>query len=50
MQDEILYDTQVIGFLEEVWGDGFLSPGGADEVAKIFALVEQKGVDVPASV
>ena len=23
---------------------------GADEVAKIFALVEQKGVDVPASV
>ena len=28
MQDEILYNTQVIGFLEEIWGDGFLSPGG----------------------
>ena len=23
MQDEILYNTQVIGFLEEIWGDGF---------------------------
>ena len=35
MQDEILYNTQVIGFLEEIWGDGFLSPGGPDEVARV---------------
>ena len=39
MQDEILYDTQVIGFLEEIWGDGFLSPGGPDEVARASCLL-----------
>ena len=38
MQDEVLYDTQVIGFLEEIWGDGFLSPGGPQEVAKVLSL------------
>ena len=37
MQNDILYDTQVIGFLEEIWGDGFLSPGGADEVARVLS-------------
>jgi hypothetical protein len=23
MSDEVLYDQQVIAFLEEIWGDGF---------------------------
>lgn len=41
MLDEVLYDTQVIGFLEEIWGDGFLSPGGPEEVARVL-----NGVDV----
>jgi phosphoethanolamine N-methyltransferase len=40
MQNEILYDTQVISFLEEIWGDGFLSPGGADEVARVLSDVD----------
>ena len=35
MSDEVLYDQQVISFLEEIWGDGFLSPGGADEVRRV---------------
>lgn len=43
MQDEILYDTQVIGFLEETWGDGFLSPGGPDEVARVITGVDIAG-------
>jgi SAM-dependent methyltransferase len=43
MQDEILYDTQVIGFLEEIWGDGFLSPGGPDEVARVITGVDIAG-------
>jgi len=46
MGNEILYDRQVIGFLEEIWGDGFLSPGGADEVARVLSNVniENKSV------
>ncbi|MBC66075.1 MAG: SAM-dependent methyltransferase [Rhodobacteraceae bacterium] len=40
MQNEILYNNQVIGFLEEIWGDGFLSPGGADEVARVLSDVD----------
>ena len=43
MQNEILYDTQVIGFLEEIWGDGFLSPGGPEEVARVITGVDIAG-------
>jgi phosphoethanolamine N-methyltransferase len=32
--DEWLYDDHHIAFLEELWGDGYLSPGGPDEVAR----------------
>ena len=35
MTKEILYDDTVIRFLEEIWGDGFLSHGGADEVTRV---------------
>ena len=35
LSDEVLYDQQVIEFLEDIWGDGFLSPGGADEVRRV---------------
>ncbi|WP_137700783.1 methyltransferase domain-containing protein [Marimonas lutisalis] len=41
MTDDILYDNLHIDFLEEMWGEGFLSPGGADEVARVL-----RGVDV----
>ena len=30
-----LYHDDLIGMLELVWGDGFLSPGGPDEVARV---------------
>ena len=46
MSDEALYDQQVIAFLEELWGDGFLSPGGVDEVHRILKGVSIKGKTV----
>ena len=46
MQDEVLYNQQVIRFLEEIWGDGFLSPGGQDEVARVISGVNVKGKNV----
>ena len=46
MQDEVLYNQQVIRFLEEIWGDGFLSPGGQDEVARVISGVNIKDKNV----
>jgi len=46
MQDEILYNRQVIDFLEEIWGEGFLSPGGPPEVARILTAVDVAGKHV----
>lgn len=43
MTDDILYDAQHIGFLEEIWGDGFLSPGGPGEVARVLDGVDVAG-------
>ena len=40
MQDIVLYDKQIIGFLEELWGDGVLSPGGPDEVALVINKID----------
>ena len=40
MSEEILYDRQVTDFLEELWGEGFLSPGGAEEVARVVEGVD----------
>ena len=40
MSHEILYNSQVISFLEELWGDGFLSPGGSDEVKKVIEGIQ----------
>ncbi|MFK7762409.1 MAG: methyltransferase domain-containing protein [Roseobacter sp.] len=42
MQDDVLYDDQTIGFLEDIWGEGFMSPGGPDELARVFSHVEVK--------
>jgi len=43
MADDDLYDVQHINFLEELWGEGFLSPGGADEVARVLTGVDLAG-------
>ncbi|ESR24533.1 methyltransferase domain-containing protein [Lutibaculum baratangense] len=32
---ELLYDDTHIAFLERLWGEGYLSPGGPDEVRRI---------------
>jgi len=34
-QEHIEYDDRFTALLETVWGDGFLSPGGPQEVAKV---------------
>lgn len=46
MSDEDLYDTQHIDFLEELWGEGFLSPGGPEEVARVLQGVDIAGKHV----
>jgi len=33
MQDH--YPERLITMLEAIWGEGFLSPGGAEEVARV---------------
>ncbi|WP_135500906.1 methyltransferase domain-containing protein [Roseovarius aestuariivivens] len=43
MAEELLYDDQHIAFLEHIWGDGFLSPGGPEEVRRVLSGVEVAG-------
>jgi phosphoethanolamine N-methyltransferase len=44
--DEVLYGEHEIIFLEELWGDGFLSPGGPEEVARTVAGIDFTGKTV----
>lgn len=37
------YDDSAIRFLEALWGEGFLSPGGPDEVRRIVAGIDFTG-------
>jgi len=46
MADDDLYDTAMIDFLEALWGEGFLSPGGPDEVARMLMGVDIAGKHV----
>ena len=46
MSDEDLYDLAHIAFLEDLWGDGFLSPGGPAEVARVIDGVDLAGKHV----
>ncbi len=39
-----LYDNQHIAFLEEIWGEGFLSPGGAEEATRVVQGLDLKGL------
>jgi phosphoethanolamine N-methyltransferase len=43
---DVLYDEGAITFLEELWGDGFLSPGGPEEVARVLEGIELGGKTV----
>jgi SAM-dependent methyltransferase len=41
-----LYHDGLIGLLELIWGDGFLSPGGPDEVARVVDGIALTGASV----
>jgi ubiquinone/menaquinone biosynthesis C-methylase UbiE len=43
---EPLYSEAMITMLEAIWGEGFLSPGGADEVARIVGAHNLAGASV----
>ena len=40
------YDDDAIRFLEALWGDGYLSPGGPDEVDRVLEGLSLKGKSV----
>ena len=40
---DLLYDDATTAFLEELWGEGYLSPGGAAEVARILDGLDLAG-------
>jgi phosphoethanolamine N-methyltransferase len=44
--DGALYDGRMIAMLEAVWGQGFLSPGGRAEVARLLSGVSLAGCSV----
>ena len=41
-----LYSGQLIGMLELVWGEGWLSPGGPEEVATAIKGIDFRGKTV----
>jgi len=43
---DVLYDDHSIAFLEQLWGDGYLSPGGPEEVARVLEGVDLAGKTV----
>lgn len=40
---DMLYDDRHIETLEDIWGEGFLSPGGPEEVARVLAGLDLAG-------
>ena len=40
------YDDTAIRFLEAIWGDGWLSPGGPEEVDRVLEGIEVAGRSV----
>lgn len=40
---EMLYDDRHIATLEDIWGEGFLSPGGPEEVARVLDGLDLRG-------
>ncbi len=43
LETDLLYDNAHISFLEALWGDGYLSPGGPDEVSRVLEGLDLKG-------
>ena len=43
---DLLYDDATTAFLEELWGEGYLSPGGPDEVGRILEGLDLAGCTV----
>ena len=37
------YPPRMIGMLQAIWGEGFLSPGGPDEVARVLGAHDLRG-------
>ena len=44
--DEGHYGDKQIRFLEAVWGEGFLSPGGVDEIDLVLHGIDIEGMRV----
>ena len=44
--DSELYHSDLIGLLAMIWGDGMLSPGGPDEVARVVSGIDLAGASV----
>ncbi len=49
-EGEVEYTEGLIANLELRWGEGFLSPGGVDEVARLFEGIDIAGLDVGCGV
>ena len=45
MSDD-LYDNAHIAFLEQMWGEGYLSPGGPEEVSRVLTGLDLTGKTV----
>ncbi len=45
-ESAVLYGEHEITFLEQLWGDGFLSPGGPEEVARTIGSIDLAGASV----
>ncbi len=43
---EELYHDAMVDFLESLWGDGYLSPGGPEEVARVLEGIDVAGMSV----
>jgi 2-polyprenyl-3-methyl-5-hydroxy-6-metoxy-1,4-benzoquinol methylase len=40
---ELHYDSELTSFLEAIWGEGYLSPGGPEKVARVVEGLDLKG-------
>jgi len=43
---ELLYDDIHIAFLEDIWGEGYLSPGGPEEAVRVLKGLDLSGAKV----
>ncbi len=46
VDEELHYDDAFIGFLEALWGEGYLSPGGPEEMARLLDGIDLTGKSV----